>query len=95
MTSPLVILSETGIVSINTIPKSDVTTRFVTICPELPVRRVPFQTCALGLAASAVELSPPEGYYLFDVAPFKTPPKVRKPPYAQTSKPCPGESADL
>ena len=50
------------------------------------------QLSTLLIAGSAGELaSPPEGYYPFDVAPFKTPPKVRKPPYLQTSKPCPGE----
>ncbi|XP_043242725.1 uncharacterized protein LOC122392187 [Amphibalanus amphitrite] len=46
--------------------------------------------CALAASVGAVEMTPPDGYYLFDTAPFKTPPKVRKPPYAQTSKPCPG-----
>ncbi|XP_042208864.1 uncharacterized protein LOC121857078 [Homarus americanus] len=32
----------------------------------------------------------PEGYYAFEEAPSKTPPKVRKPPYLQSKVPCPG-----
>ncbi|KAG7153711.1 hypothetical protein Hamer_G009379 [Homarus americanus] len=34
----------------------------------------------------------PEGYYAFEEAPSKTPPKVRKPPYLQSKVPCPGDS---
>ena len=32
----------------------------------------------------------PQGYYPFQESPAKIPPKVRKPPYLQTSVPCPG-----
>ncbi|KAK3858088.1 hypothetical protein Pcinc_035697 [Petrolisthes cinctipes] len=32
----------------------------------------------------------PEGYYPFEEAPAKIPPKVRKPPYLQSKVPCPG-----
>lgn len=32
----------------------------------------------------------PQGYYPFEESPAKIPPKVRKPPYLQTSVPCPG-----
>ncbi|CAG0923034.1 unnamed protein product [Notodromas monacha] len=32
----------------------------------------------------------PEGYYAFNVAPNKMPPKVRKPPYSKSGRPCPG-----
>ncbi|XP_069940677.1 uncharacterized protein spz6 [Cherax quadricarinatus] len=32
----------------------------------------------------------PEGYYAFEEAPAKIPPKVRKPPYIQSKVPCPG-----
>jgi hypothetical protein len=33
----------------------------------------------------------PEGYYAFNVAPNRVPPKVRKPPYQKSGRPCPGK----
>ena len=39
---------------------------------------------------SADQLQYPEGYFPFEQSPARTPPKVRRPPYAQTKDHCPG-----
>ncbi|XP_045599753.2 uncharacterized protein spz6 [Procambarus clarkii] len=47
---------------------------------------------ASSVAAQDYQETPdyPDGYYAFDEAPAKIPPKVRKPPYFQSKVPCPG-----
>ena len=50
-----------------------------------------FQHLLLLLVARGGESNQyPQGYYPFEESPAKIPPKVRKPPYLQTSVPCPG-----
>lgn len=46
--------------------------------------------CIVASAANQDASEYPEGYYAFEEAPGKTPPKVRKPPYLQSKIPCKG-----
>ena len=46
--------------------------------------------CILLLPTGGRSNQYPQGYYPFEESPAKIPPKVRKPPYLQTSVPCPG-----
>ena len=50
--------------------------------------------CILLLPTGVLSNQYPQGYYPFEESPAKIPPKVRKPPYLQTSVPCPGVSDD-